>query len=469
MKMLPSDAMSLRDSLGKMSQRMSRFLADRANSIALAELARGSCLRDRLSILSAHSVLIATRDQLATALALIELDGVVRRLTLCPPDLPHEYLPLVIANVGIDAIVCDRDATEYSSLGVPLHFMDTTAINPIVDSQLNRYPTEWVLLTSGTTGLPKMVAHSLASLTAAINTSKIGEKPTVWGTFYDVRRYGGLQVFFRAILGGGSFVLSSVGEPLSQYLDRLGAHHATHVLGTPSHWRRVLMSPSASAIAPQYVRLSGEMVDQTILDSLHAFYPRARIGHAFASTEAGVAFEVTDGFEGFPADIVGRSTGDVVLKIEDGSLRVRSPGAAKAYVGQEASMLTNQGGFVDTGDIVERRGDRYYFLGRRGGIINVGGLKIHPEEVEAVINRHPAVRMSAVRSRRSPITGSIVVADVVLKVGLVSSSAPASSVNLKEEILQLCRDALAEHKVPAAIRFVADLNVGAAGKLLRHA
>jgi acyl-coenzyme A synthetase/AMP-(fatty) acid ligase len=99
----------------------------------------------------------------------------------------------------------------------------------------------------------------------------------------------------------------------------------------------------------------------------------------------------------------------------------------------------------------------------------VGGLKIHPEEVEAVINRHPAVRMSAVRSRRNPITGSIVVADVVLKVGPASSSAPAPPVNLKEEILQLCRDALAEHKVPAAIRFVADLNVGAAGKLIRHA
>src|SRR5262249_31656744 len=291
----------------------------------------------------------------------------------------------------------------------------------------------------------------------------------VWGTFYDVRRYGGLQVLFRAILGGGSFVLSSFGESLSQYLDRLGAHHATHVLGTPSHWRRALMSPSACEIAPQYTRLSGEIADQTILDSLHAFYPHARIGHAFASTEAGVAFEVTDGLEGFPASIVDGSTGDVVLKMEGGSLRVRSPGTAKGYVGQNATILADDEGFVDTGDMVERRGDRYYFLGRRGGVINVGGLKVHPEEVEAVINRHPAVRMSAVRSRRSPITGSIVVADVVLKVEPDSSSASVSTAELKGEILQVCRDALAQHKVPAAIRFVDDLNVGATGKLARHA
>src|SRR6516164_5476719 len=453
--MLPSDVKSLRDGLGKTSHRESRFLASRATSIALADLTRGSCLRDRLSMFSGRSVLIATRDQLATALALIELDGVVGRLTLCPPDLPHEYLPSVIANAGIDTIVCDPDSTEYGSLGVPLHFMGTTVICPMVDFQISRCPTEWVLLTSGTTGLPKMVAHSLASLTSAINVGKVGEQPAVWGTFYDVRRYGGLQVFFRSILGGGSFVVSSSGESLSQYLDRLGAHHATHVLGTPSHWRRALMSPSAREIAPQYVRLSGEIVDQAILDGLRAFYPHARSGHAFASTEAGVAFEVTDGFEGFPADLVGRSTGDVVLKIEAGSLRVRSPGTANGYVGQEASVLADDEGFVDTGDVVERRGDRYYFLGRKGGIINVGGLKVHPEEVEAVINRHPAVRMSAVRSRRNPITGSIVVADVVLKVR--ADSTPVPTIKLKEEILQICRDALDDHKVPAAIRFVADL------------
>jgi acyl-CoA synthetase (AMP-forming)/AMP-acid ligase II len=91
----------------------------------------------------------------------------------------------------------------------------------MADFQLSRCSTEWVLLTSGTTGLPKMVAHSLGSLTAAISATKIGEKLAVWGTFYDVRRYGGLQVLFRVILGGGSFVLSSSGESLSQYLDRL--------------------------------------------------------------------------------------------------------------------------------------------------------------------------------------------------------------------------------------------------------
>ena len=148
----------------------------------------------------------------------------------------------------------------------------------------------------------------------------------------------------------------------------------------------------------------------------------------------------------------------------DGSLRVRSSRAAACYVGPDAAALTDADGFIDTGDLVEERGERCYFVGRRGGIINVGGLKVHPEEVEAVINRHPAVRMSLVRSKRSPITGSLVVADVVLS----GEDEPAGAALRKGEILKMCQDNLAAHKVPAMIRVVPALGVAAAGKLARH-
>jgi acyl-coenzyme A synthetase/AMP-(fatty) acid ligase len=89
--------------------------------------------------------------------------------------------------------------------------------------------------------------------------------------------------------------------------------------------------------------------------------------------------------------------------------------------------------------------------------------------VEAAINRHPAVRMSMVRSRRSPITGSLVAADVVLKGGPDTSHAGGERVDFKREILQICHDRLSPHKVPATIRFVPALEMAAAGKLARHA
>jgi acyl-CoA synthetase (AMP-forming)/AMP-acid ligase II len=239
----------------------------------------------------------------------------------------------------------------------------------------------------------------------------------------------------------------------------------THLSGTPSHWRRALMSPAIRAILPRYVRLSGEIADQAILDNLRAVFPQASIGHAYASTEAGVAFDVNDGLAGFPVSYVEQVRNGVEMKVADGSLRIRSPRTATRYVGMEQVALADRAGFVDTGDIVEPRGDRYFFAGRRGGIINIGGLKVHPEEVEAVINRHPQVRMSLVRPKKSPITGSIVIADVVLKPGCEQAS---GELQVKNDILELCRSALPRHKVPAAISFVPALAVAATGKLARR-
>jgi acyl-CoA synthetase (AMP-forming)/AMP-acid ligase II len=476
---------SIRDRLDSAPDGPERFLWGASASVCLGDFRNATSLGGRVAELAGRSVLIATQDQFAAALALIELDGFARRLIVCPPDLPSEHLPALVAKAGVDAIVSDHDTELFQNL--EFRIQTTLSKEFHIPNSKFQIPTEWVLLTSGTTGAPKMLVHSFASLTAPINNAREGREgqegrdgrdgqegpklhgaDVVWGTFYDIRRYGGLQIFFRAVLGRGSFVLSGAGEPIGEFLVRLGAHGATHVSGTPSHWRRALMSPDARAITPRYIRLSGEIADQAILNALRSVYPQASIGHAFASTEAGVGFEVNDGLEGFPASMVGAS-GDVQLKVDDGSLRIRSARTAVGYVGEDHSRVADDEGFVDTGDMVERRGDRYYFLGRRSGIINVGGLKVYPEEVEAAINRHPAVRMSMVRSARSPITGSLVAADVVLKGERHPGGAGARIVDFKREILQICHDNLAPHKIPATIRFVQALEIADAGKLARHA
>ena len=180
-----------------------------------------------------------------------------------------------------------------------------------------------------------------------------------------------------------------------------------------------------------------------------------------------MAFEVGDGLAGFPARLIGRQGADVEMKVEDGSLRIRSARTAARYLGSQDETLANEDGFVDTGDLVELRGNRYNFIGRRDGIVNVGGLKVSPEEVETVINRHPSVRMSLVRARKSPITGAVVVADVVVRSDLDRNGAGTATEPLKSEILEACRRALAHYKVPAAIRFVPSLDVAASGKLAR--
>jgi acyl-coenzyme A synthetase/AMP-(fatty) acid ligase len=439
-----------------------------ARAVPLASLARVSCLAGRLDALRGRSVMVAIRDQLTAAIALLELDGIARRMVLCTPDLSPEHLPHVAHSAQADAWV--GDATSGAPPAVPgLDFAVEAdpVLQPCSAERHARLDTEWVLLTSGTTGAPKLVAHTLASLTSAFADEPVGEgPPPVWSTFYDIRRYGGLQIYLRALYAG-SLVLSSAGEATTEFLARATAAGVTHISGTPSHWRKALMSGAARRFSPAYVRLSGEIADQGILDALRAAFPQAVVAHAFASTEAGVGFEIRDGRAGFPATLAGTSQNGVQVDVSRGTLRIKSPGNAAAYLGAGAPSLRDAEGFVDLGDRLELRGGRYHFMGRSGGIINVGGLKVHPEEVEAVINSHPLVRMSLVRSRRNPITGAVVTADVVLADGAAGVQQAAADERIRMEILDACRTTLAAHKVPALIRFVPSLEMSASGKLVR--
>lgn len=445
--------------------------------VRLSELAGASCLDSRLEELRGRSVLIATRDQLTAALALIELDGVAQRIVLCPPDLAPAHFPGVIGTAGVNAWVCDSAVPK--ELGADLQICVTAQprLSPERLTRRQSHETEWILLTSGTTGAPKLVLHTLRTLTniivhqmASQPARSIGQpepqRASVWSTFYDIRRYGGLQIFLRAALRGGSLVLSDPKESITDFLPRAAAAGITHISGTPSHWRRALMSGVFDTIAPTYVRLSGEISDQAILDNLKAAYPASGVAHAFASTEAGVAFEVGDGLAGFPEQLVG-VPGVVELKISEGTLRIRSGGNALRYLDEGAAPIRAADGFVDTGDRVELRDGRYHFMGRAGGVINVGGLKVHPEEVEAVINTNPWVRMSLVKARRNPITGAVVTAEIVLVDEASEAGERPTAEALTREIIETCRRILPAHKVPAMVRIVPALEVSPAGKLVR--
>ena len=412
-------------------------------------------------------MLVSTRDQLTAALSLIELDGIARRMVLYPGDLDRDRLAYVIKTADVDTVVSDEAVLNTDFPGIEQFVTCAPQLTRADPDRSESCQTEWILLTSGTTGDPKMVLHTLSSLTGPIKGDSNAGDSVVWSTFYDIRRYGGLQIFLRSLFDGASLVLSDADEWTGDFLVRAGSHGITHISGTPSHWRRALMSPLAHHIAPRYVRLSGEIVDQPLLDRLRTFYPDASIVHAFASTEAGVGFDVRDGLAGFPASVIGRDGESVQLKVEDGSLRIRSSRNAARYLGSSAETLAAGDGFVDTRDLVELRGDRYYFIGRKDGIINVGGRKVHPEEVEAVINRHPSVQMSLVSGRKSPIMGAIVVADVVVKTDSHPNTADTSVQRLKSDIIEACRRTLPPHKVPAMVRFVPSLEVAPSGKLER--
>jgi non-ribosomal peptide synthetase component F len=285
--MSPRETFTLRDYLGP--DLKGRTISDARQLVSLTNILGQTCLGGRLGDLSGRSVLLAVEDQLLSAIAMTEIDGVARRMLLCPPDCNADHIQALIEDADIDAVVTDHPP-RWTNAGVYLVVAARSPAPAIGKKVKTGRATEWLMPTSGTLGVPKIVGHTLEALTGAI----VADRPArsalpVWATFDDIRRDGGLQIWLRAILGGGSMVLSEQNEPIADYVTRLNARGVTDISGTASHWRKLLVSGWASGFAPRYVRLSGEVADPAVLDGLSRSFPEASIGHAYASTEAGVA------------------------------------------------------------------------------------------------------------------------------------------------------------------------------------
>ena len=198
--MSPREIFALRDYLGP--DLKDRTISDARQSVSLTNILEQSCLVGRSDELSGRSVLLAVDDQLISAIAMTEIDGVARRMLLCPPDLNPDHVQSLIEDAEIDAVVTEQPA-RWADAGVYLVMAARAPVRTPKKPKTGR-ATEWLMLTSGTSGVPKIVGHTLKGLTGAIVSNGPADgTPPVWATFYDIRRYGGLQIFLRAIIGGG--------------------------------------------------------------------------------------------------------------------------------------------------------------------------------------------------------------------------------------------------------------------------
>ena len=270
---------------------------------------------------------------------------------------------------------------------------------------------EILLLTSGTSGRPKMAAHDLDSLTARIRSSLNGG---TWLLTYSATAFAGLQVVLTAMLTGGRLVTSTT-RSIADLFKMAVTHGVTHASATPTFWRGWLLASGGGAAQPplQQITIGGEAVDQATLDRLAARHPHARITHIYASTEAGSLFAVNDRRAGFPAGWLDDGVDGVSLRIVDGLLEVKSPRRMRAYRSQDADPSAGDG-WLRTGDLVERQGDRVLFSGRADRIVNVGGYKVAPERVERVLLEVAGVVDAYVYPRANAITGNVLMADLLI-------------------------------------------------------
>lgn len=392
--------------------------------------------------------------------ALALLDGVAASITLLSPSLPVEYLPRLLRLAQCDILIADATVNN-DDFSVADSYTHPDQLS-LPDSPVTELlaVTAWHLATSGTTGVPKLVSHSLASL---VRTTKFrppgGEEPR-WGLLYDYTRFAGLQVLLQAVLAGSRLIAPPLDASLQTKITQLAAAGCTHLSATPTMWRKIAMTPAARSLPLRQITLGGEIADDRILNSLAALYPSARIIHIYASTEAGVGFSVKDRRSGFPASYLNKPPDGMALRIDSGRLFLKNTAVRPNYVGTDIGFGTEDG-WIDTGDNVTFDDQRVQFLGRASGLINVGGDKVHPEEVEAILMAHPAVHAARVFGRASSIMGTVVAAEVV------PTTPPVDVTGLRRDLKTFLGTHLTPAKVPAIINFVADLALNATGKVSR--
>jgi acyl-coenzyme A synthetase/AMP-(fatty) acid ligase len=314
------------------------------------------------------------------------------------------------------------------------------------------------LFTSGTTGKPKLVHHYWkALLEGVINRSLDKNQGARWLVPYQPHSFAALQVILSALLSSGTLVFPEHGD-FKAYVQAVADHAITHISATPTFWRAFLLAAAGQEFPSlQQVTLGGEAVDQATLDRLRTTFPHARVSHIYASSEAGTLFSVHDGRAGFPAEWLDQEIrGSIHLRIRNGGLEVLTPRRMRSYAsGQPPPLLED--GWLITGDLVERRGDRVVFCGRTDRIINVGGLKVSPDEVEDFLLSHPSVREAKVYSIPSPLAGQIVGAQVIAD--------PGSDVeSVLSELRTYCARHLPPHKRPRSLSCVLHIAMAESGK-----
>ncbi len=317
-------------------------------------------------------------------------------------------------------------------------------------------PPEVTVATSGTSGPPKLVDHSWDSLLAAARLAEhwhgLG-----WLLVYDATRWAGIQVWLQALLTGGRLIVPASRDP--DVVARALADEQVAILpATPTLLRRLLASADPALLAKaagslDRITLGGEAADGPLLQQATATFPKAKITQVYATTELGEVYRVADGRAGFPAAWLGKALpgGGRISIRRDGELLVR---------------LSRDTAEVGTGDLVERRGDRYEFTGRRSDVIVVGGAKVYPKRVEEVIRGVPGVVEARIYGLPSPITGELVAGEIVLSDPLPEGQSPEA---VRAAVLSACRDSLEPHSVPRVLDIVKQIATTPAGKTPRRA
>jgi long-chain acyl-CoA synthetase len=315
------------------------------------------------------------------------------------------------------------------------------AVHPLYGELRKRDAPGLILFSSGSTGAHKCALHDLSKLLKKFATPRHSYRTLV---FLQLDHIGGVNTLFYTLANGGTAIVSDGRSP--EAVCRAIAEHGAELLPTsPTFLNLLLLSEEYvhhDLSSLQLITYGTEPMPESTLKRVTQAFPDVKLLQTYGLSELGILRSQSRGSDSLWVRVGGEG---FETKVVDGRLWVRAESAMLGYL--NAPSPFDAEGFFDTGDLVDVDGEWLRFRGRQSEIINVGGSKVYPAEVESVLLELDNVADVSVSGERSPITGQLVSATVRLV-------EPEPAEAFKIRLRKFCAERLSSYKIPARIRIV---------------
>jgi acyl-CoA synthetase (AMP-forming)/AMP-acid ligase II len=411
--------------------------------------------------------------------------GILRAGMVAVPMAP-KATPAALASMIEDSepslVFADRANLERIPAGVPA--IDMAQVGDAESSSAMREQpdghaataasdaTALVLFTSGSTGLPKGVLLTHAGMLWALRIRLEAGSITASDRAMvaaPLAHMNGLVNTLLAYYAGASCLLLRRFDA-KQYMRAIARYGPTSLGAVPTMMAMIArefdtMSPRPDWSAVRAVMLGSAPCTEKLYDTVRAMFPRARVALGYGATETGpLVFGPGTAALPTPRMSVGRPLPSVETMLEGGDdtgeLLVRSPSVSPGYLKRpEATSAKFVGGWYRTGDLMRRDADGFHFFcGRADDMFTCGGENVYPQEVEGVLEQHPAVQQAVVVPAEDEVKGQVPIAFVVLR-----PASQASAAELKQFALQ--RGLTYQH--PREVVVLAEMPLSSVGKVDR--
>jgi long-chain acyl-CoA synthetase len=312
-----------------------------------------------------------------------------------------------------------------------------------------------VIFSSGSTGTPKGAVHNAVRF---LKKFEFRTAPMTTIAVPPIDHVAGLDTLFYSLSSGGALVCPADRSPTT-VAKAIELHNVELLPASPTFLNMLIMSGVAAEFDLSSVRIvayGSEVMPDRTLGELSSLLPNARLIQKYGTTEFGSP-RTRSNAVGSP--MVKIESEGVETKIVDGILWLRSESAMMGYL--NAPSPFDDDGWLNTEDMVEVEGEFIRILGRRSELINVGGQKVHPAEIENVLTQMDNVLDAVVYGEQNPLMGNVVATKVTL-------SQSESLRDFKQRLRSFCQGKLDQYKIPVKVEVTLESNVSPRYKKMRR-